>query len=867
MPSSRQNVLPEGRPQSASSPRLLAAEQRLEAARRNLADLSTLSFAAIDELRQLSPQERPLFTAAAKIAAGGTDYTDAEAKAVIALKGSSAAQFQRLEPPRTPGGPRQLKILTKLPEVTLVGPNLYRLPEGVTIKLPDSVIVGLVQRAPSLANLLQRGVQTISQKTVPAAGQQAPNLAMAEKDEVQLRPMLTRTATLWKKIVFANQRIGPVTVDLNGDVMESSERLNVGAHTAISFQRTLRVPEDGQEYPLPADMGALPIYRIEDFADKVPPHWLEDGGFFIPLYQREALFIAFKGASWRPTAAKVAVGRINAVSGKPYDEQIRPHEQDYIIIPDQQWLDGINTGKGLVSQFVAMPLGEGYTVEEQITDEAKHGGFQIVVFEPHADRFPMENPTETEERRRKAAKNRVMEKQKIFIASLDPHLRPIAYCFQSGENNYFSHPPEAQIFLLSQIRELMVAGLGPEAMAGWEDDKIADFPNRVVHYYDEGRLNSAPSTSLHSAPSEQMGALFSAPARMHKQVEMGISRGGSVKQQIYRDHYGVQSWNETAKRMLNIRIVNSDLFHEITGEDAPESPITMEAYKEQGIPWFDKYDESAESVAPAKRFTAVKGVATIDMLRGKHAPENWLSVAITPELIKRIHTPTRAERIANFLSRAEASWRAKRFHFALRETTLALQFIHKSGGRSEEKFRALYLRASCNNKLERYLEAEADASELLEGNGARSGPLAVRAYSYLRLAEYDLALADSTQAIEADASCLLAREVKAESLLWTDADNEAFAEAGRALEIQPCSGAALLVRGECWRRMGYLEYALADLNLALTFGGTDAVAYATRAEALVALGRIDEAKRDLKLALHLIPHYDFARNLLAQITS
>lgn len=683
-----------------------------------------------------------------------------------------------------------------------------------------------------------------------------------------LLPVLRRAANLWRTIMHANPRIGPVTVDLNGYVTKRSDRLNVGAHTAISFQRTLRVPEDGREYPLPADMGELPIYRIEDFADKVPPHWLEDGGFFIPLYQREALFIAFKGVSWRPTAAKVAVGRINAVTGKPYDEQIRPHEQDYVIIPDQRWLDGINTGKGFVSQFVAMPLGEGYTVEEQMTDEARHGGFQIVVFEPHADRFPMENPTETQERRRKAAHKRILEKQKIFVANLDPHLRPIAECFQSGEDNCFQESPDTQILLLKQIREMMIARLGPEAMTGWEDDEIADFPNRITEYYeddpDEDMILRAPPSDRWQG--EPLFATPTAPSLKRKQVEMGISRGGSIKQQILRDHYGVQSWNETAKRLLNIRIVNSDLFHEITGRLPPKSPITVEAYEEQGIPWFDQYDETAESVVPAKKFAAVKSVATIDMLRGERGHENQLSAAIMPELIKRIHTPTRAERIANFLNRAEASWRAKRFHLALREATLALQLIQGSGRDSKEKHRALHLRASCNNKLERYDEAEADATEILEDNGATSGALAERAYSYLRLAEYHLSIIDSTEAIKVDASCLLAHEVKAESLLWTNVTDGAFAGAEYVLRINPNSSAALIVRGECWRRLGYFANTISDLTRALALGGPDVIAHATRAEAFIALGRIADAKVDLKAACKLDPSYTFARDLLARIS-
>ena len=45
----------------------------------------------------------------------------------------------------------------------------------------------------------------------------------------------------------------------------------------------------------------------------------------------------------------------------------------------QPWLDGFNVGKDTVRQFVAMPLGEGYTAEEQITGGAEFGGLQILV--------------------------------------------------------------------------------------------------------------------------------------------------------------------------------------------------------------------------------------------------------------------------------------------------------------------------------------------------------------------------------------------------------------------------------------------------------------------------------------------------------
>ncbi|MCJ7532589.1 MAG: hypothetical protein MUO64_16365 [Anaerolineales bacterium] len=72
--------------------------------------------------------------------------------------------------------------------------------------------------------------------------------------------------------------------------------------------------------------------------------------------------------------SKVAVGKVNAVSAKPWEQKLLPGEDDYLVCLPQPWLDGINAGEGYIRQFVAMPLGMGYTVEAQVTGEEKFGG-------------------------------------------------------------------------------------------------------------------------------------------------------------------------------------------------------------------------------------------------------------------------------------------------------------------------------------------------------------------------------------------------------------------------------------------------------------------------------------------------------------
>ena len=181
------------------------------------------------------------------------------------------------------------------------------------------------------------------------------------------------------------------------------DTLRFGPWLAVSLQRTLRLPDDGRTYPLPPGLGAFPVLRVQDFEERVPSTWLKHRGVFIPLFQREALWLGFQAPPWRPHAVKVGVGGINAVSGEPWDEELHAGPQDYIVCPLQPWLDGINAGDGSVRQFVAAPLGEGLTVEAQLAGAEETGGVQLLVFAPRPGRFPDEPPARTEPGRRARA--------------------------------------------------------------------------------------------------------------------------------------------------------------------------------------------------------------------------------------------------------------------------------------------------------------------------------------------------------------------------------------------------------------------------------------------------------------------------------
>ncbi len=128
------------------------------------------------------------------------------------------------------------------------------------------------------------------------------------------------------------------------------------------------------------------------------------------MYQSEAFWLNFNSEHlWDhdtsyPFAIKVATGKINAVTGDDWKDGLKRKRQDYLVSTEQPWLDGYCVEKGFIRQFVAMPLGSGYSAEEQITGEAEHGGIQMVVYTMKRGVFEKRFPKRKIEERRFLAK-------------------------------------------------------------------------------------------------------------------------------------------------------------------------------------------------------------------------------------------------------------------------------------------------------------------------------------------------------------------------------------------------------------------------------------------------------------------------------
>lgn len=193
----------------------------------------------------------------------------------------------------------------------------------------------------------------------------------------------------------------------NDKLIISFPEVHKDARATIDFKRTLRIPDDGQTYLLPPGFSNFELRHVEDYAHTAP-EWQAKGGVMMSMYQAEALWLNFNGDY--PIALKVGTGKINAIDGANWKEGLtrrssapsewritRPNDgQNYVVIPEQPWLDGYCVDEGVIAQFVAMPLGQGATAEEQINGTTE-GGIQLQAFPLKAEKWE----AILEERRRK----------------------------------------------------------------------------------------------------------------------------------------------------------------------------------------------------------------------------------------------------------------------------------------------------------------------------------------------------------------------------------------------------------------------------------------------------------------------------------
>ncbi|OAD22983.1 integral membrane protein [Candidatus Thiomargarita nelsonii] len=118
--------------------------------------------------------------------------------------------------------------------------------------------------------------------------------------------------------------------------------------------------------------------------------------------------------------------------------------------------------------------------------------------------------------------------------------------------------------------------------------------------------------------------------------EMGLAAGGKMKQKIYPDKYGVETWDENHFGRVYVHIVNSMMYEQITGKKAPSTPVTAKTYTQYGFPWFDLYDEHKGDVEQSNILSQVKSVKEMDNKKGFAPQQDDSGVEISDEQVKKL---------------------------------------------------------------------------------------------------------------------------------------------------------------------------------------------------------------------------------------
>jgi hypothetical protein len=347
----------------------------------------------------------------------------------------------------------------------------------------------------------------------------------------------------------------------------------------VTFNQTLRVPDDGRQHNLPPGLGRFPLRAVDDLcAVSCPPAWHRRGGIALPMWQSEACWIDFYSPTGFPFAVKVAAGKVNALTGLSWSDELDFEAGDYIEVPGQPWLDGFCVAKGVVRQFIAAPLGGGYTAEEQITGKAEHGGIQILARPMKAAVCEARTRAAQERQRRQMLERHLSELEHLDL--MHRHRRPT--------------PPDTQF--VRERREML------------------ERHRTEIEHLDRSHTEGRPISGRFDVQYK--------PGPMGS-MDMGLGLGGSIRQDVQRPWQDPEVWDIDARSRCFVHLVDASAWPSLTGDAAPPPPPTAADYAREGLPWFEYYDPAPAPREGSDILAILKSVFEVGQTLGEHPlPEN-----------------------------------------------------------------------------------------------------------------------------------------------------------------------------------------------------------------------------------------------------
>jgi hypothetical protein len=76
-----------------------------------------------------------------------------------------------------------------------------------------------------------------------------------------------------------------------------------------------------------------------------------------------------------------------------------------------------------------------------------------------------------------------------------------------------------------------------------------------------------------------------------RQIQLSVGPGGRLRERIFKDDYGIEAWDLSSPARCIVTLIDAARWGEITGSPTPTKPFTPEAYRRNGLPWFEVYDD------------------------------------------------------------------------------------------------------------------------------------------------------------------------------------------------------------------------------------------------------------------------------------